>query len=80
MNSPKPAKLGDYVTATLVEGKGFSQGVLFEDNAETITVKSKLNTYTCKPNPTVVPDIEISFRDEITKRYIKKARVELGLS
>ena len=80
MNSPKPAKLGNYVTATQVDGKGFCQGVFFEDNGETITVKGKLHTYTCKPNPTVVPDIEIVFRDETTKRHIKKVRAEIGLS
>ncbi len=49
-------------------------------NDETITIKGKLHTYTGKPNPIVVPEIEISFRDEATKRHIKKARVEFGLS
>jgi len=77
----QPAKLGDYVTATLVEGKGFCcEGVLIKDDGETITVKGKLYTYTCRPNPSVVPDIEISFRDEATKQHIKEIRVELGLS
>ena len=46
-------------------------------NGETITVKGKLHTYTGKPNPTVVPDIEIAFKDEATKRHIKKVRAEL---
>ena len=80
MNGHKSAKLGDYVTATLVEGKGFCQGVFFENNGETITIKGKFYIYTCKPNPTIVPDIEIAFRDEATKRHIKKVRAELGLS
>jgi hypothetical protein len=80
MNNPKPATIGDYVIATKVSRNRFYQGVFFEDNGETITVKGKLHTYTCKPNPTVVPDIEIAFRDEATKRHLKKIRVELGLS
>jgi len=73
MKNPQLATIGDYVIATQVGRNGFCQGVFFEDNCETITVKGKLHTYTCKPNPTVVPDIEIAFKDEATKRHIKRA-------
>jgi hypothetical protein len=66
--------------AKQVDGKSFCEGVFFKDNGETITVRGKLHTYTCKPNPTVIPDIEISFRDGATKRHLKKIRAELGLS
>ncbi len=80
MSKLKPAKLGDYVTATLLAGKVSCEGVFIKDDGETITVKGKLYAYTCRPNPIVVPDIEISFRDEATKQHIKEIRVELGLS
>ena len=79
-NLPEIPKIGDYVTAKMVDVLDTRQGVFIKDNGDgTILVQGSLETYVCEgpEGVIVVPDSSLRW-DEDTMKHVDTVRKNLA--